>query len=425
MSLEASGELPQMAQVQILSMALKYDARLKLLQERLGDTMGGRSPAFLRRTLLPHGRFIEVQGADGKVRKLRMFGSNNYLGLANHPYVAEQVKKAIDTYGVGAGGTPLFYGYHHLVRTLEERFAAFMGTEAVALFSNGAYGANLGVLTSLVDRKCVVLYDEQMHTSFVDGVKICGATGLKFAHNDPDALRELFDDPIVAEAKDVFVGVEGIYSMEGDLGLLEEIAPLCAERGAHLIVDDAHAIGVIGEHGAGTVEHFGVRDKVTATVGSFAKTFGVQGGFVAASRLAIDYIRVFAHTYVFAVTLPVPTAAAVLAGLDLLEREPERMQRLHDNIEYALTGLDRLGIEAFSHSPLIRLHIREGASITKSCAQFAEHGIFINPIMFPAVPITEQGFRINITAEHTREDIDALMEAIEKVWMSNQRDPRY
>jgi len=412
---KSASDLPPLAQIQVRGAKLGFEARVRLAQDLLGDVSSGASPMFFRRVNLPHDRLVKLEDpAGGETRTLRMFGSNNYLGLAADPEVRERVKQAIDQYGVGAGGTPVFHGHHNLVRELEARLAAFLGTEDAILFSNGAYGANLGILTALVDRKGVILHDEQVHTSFLDGVKLSAGRALQFAHNDVAELDALFDDPMVREAKDVFVGAEGVYSMEGDLGRLDELAALCSRRGAVLMVDDAHGIGVMGERGAGTAEHLGA--EVDITVGTFAKAFGIQGGFVAARKGVVDYLRAFARTYVFSVTVPAASAAAVLAGLDILEREPERLRRLHENVAYTARRLGEVGLPVEPQSPIIRLRAPAGADIARDCARMMELGVYLNPVLYPAVPLADQGFRINLCALHTTEDIDVLADALAALW---------
>ncbi len=350
-----------------------------------------------------------------RARPMLMFGSNNYLGLANHPYVRERMQRAVDAYGVGVGGPPLLSGYTALHRELEERLSAFKKQEDTVLFHSG-FGANLGMVSCLPERGDTMLYDAYSHASFYDGLKLTGARAVKFPHNDVDELERLLE-ATAGEAGDVFVGVEGAYSMDGDLAPLDRIAPLCRRHGAILLLDDAHGTGVTGPEGRGTAAQFGVSDQVDVNWGTFSKTFGMVGGFVSTSKHVADYLRYFARSYMFSASLPPPVCAAVLAGLDLLEHEPELYDRLWQNIRYAVDELRGLGFDLPAvETAIIPLVAPPSMNLRKAALHFHKRGIFLNTIEYPAVPLSLQRFRISLMASHTKDDIDRLLECVEEVW---------
>lgn len=356
-----------------------------------------------------------IDPASGQERPMIMFGSNSYLGLANHPYVKERVQQAIQKYGVGIGGPPLLNGYTVLHRELEERLASLKGTEDAMIFPAG-YSANVGLVTGLVNPTDTVLYDVYSHASFSDGLTMAGVNSAHFPHNNISRLKRLLEVHRQRSDQDIFVGVEGVYSMDGDLAPLDVLVPLCKSHSAILIVDDAHGTGVMGRHGRGTAEHFGVEGKVDVTMGTFSKTFSATGGFVAASKPIINYLRFFARSYMFSASLPPTVIATVLAELDVIEREPELLVRLWDNVRYTETGLRNLGFELKSESAIFPLIVPVGMNIREAASRFHKAGVFVNSIEYPAVPVAQQRFRVSLMATHTREDIHRLLDVVEEVW---------
>lgn len=355
-----------------------------------------------------------VDPLSGESRSMLMFGSNSYLGLADHPHVRERAQRAIDEFGVGLGGPPLLNGYTTLHRELEERLAALKGTEDALIFSSG-YSANVGLVTGLMNSKDVVLYDSYSHASFCDGIKMAGVQSFRFPHNDLVQLRRLLEQN-ASEDHDTYVGVEGVYSMDGDIAPLDVLVDLCEEFGAILIVDDAHGTGVMGKHGHGTAEHFGVESRIPITMGTFSKAFSVTGAFVAGSRDVINYLRFFARSYMFSASLPPPVVATVLAGLEVMEREPERLETLRENVRYATEGLRRLGFTMNPEAAIIPILVPTAIDIRKASRKFHERGIFINSVEYPAVPVSQQRFRVSMMATHTIDDIDRLLTAVKEVW---------
>ncbi len=350
-----------------------------------------------------------------ETRPMLMFGSNSYLGLMGHPYVRQKMKDAVDTYGVGVSGSPLLNGRGMLHVELEERIAALKGKEDALLFQSG-YGANVGLLSTLAGKHDHVLFDELSHASFRDGIRMSFAQNQKFGHNKVADL-EGYLEGLSERTGEAFVGVEGVYSMDGDLAPLDRIAPVCRKHGALLMVDDAHGTGVTGPGGRGTAAHFGVTDEVDLILSTFSKTFGVTGAAVCTTRPIADFLRYYARSYVFSSSLPPASVAAVLASLDVMEREPGRVERLHHLIDYTVRGLRHLGFELPDHaSAIIALRAPAGMPIREAIVELNQRGVFLNSIEYPAVPTGEERFRISLMATHTEEDIDRLLEVFADVW---------
>lgn len=371
---------------------------------------------YMRTIVSEADREVLVQSAGGTLRKMLMFASNNYLGLANHPHVKQRIKKAIDDYGCGIGGPPLLNGYLKLTEETEERLADLKGQQDAMLFSSG-FMANLGVVAGLAQLNDVVIYDELSHASFYDGIKLTKARGLKFHHNDLCELESLLEKTADCSGT-VFVCVEGVYSMDGDLAPLDKITHLAKKYGAFLVVDDAHGTGVIGEGGRGTASYFNCCDKVDVTMGTFSKVFASSGAFLSGTKDVINYLRFHARPYIFSASIPPTITAAVLGGLEVMEKEPWLRLQLLDNARYAIEKLERFGFCTTPEAAIIALKLPAGMNIRKAAKLFHEMNIFINPIEYPAVPVNGERFRISFMATHTKDDIDCLARAVEEVWNS-------
>lgn len=373
----------------------------------------------------PHGRIVHAPTArattvthivTGRTHEVLMFGSNSYLGLTTHPHVKEAVRRALDTYGAGMAGPPLLNGRSALHRELEERLAAFKGMEDACLFTSG-YNANVGMVSALIGKRDTAVADALHHASFVDGVRLSGAAHVTFPHNDAEALAAELDR-LAGMPGEVLVGVEGVYSMDGDLAPLDRIAAACAGRpNVLLTVDDAHGTGVVGPDGRGSCAHFGVTDRVDLILTTFSKAFGVAGGAVAGNRDLVDYLRFQARSHMFSAALPPTSVAAVLAGLDVMEREPERRIRLHQNVAYLGARLRERG---FSVPPadggILVVGGVPGLDVRRVASRLHERGIFLNAIEFPAVPPSQERLRISVMATHTQQDLDTLVERLTEVW---------
>ncbi len=384
-----------------------------------GERVDGVDGLHFREVLTRADREVVVRDHLGQTRSMLMFGSNNYLGLATHPRVIEAVREAVAEYGVGAGGPPILNGHGPLHRQLEERLAAHEGKEDALIFSSG-YSANVGLMSALPGPKDFVLYDAEIHASTLDGLKMGRIESRPFPHNDARALdRQL--TAVAGTYQNVFVCVEGVYSMSGSVARLDRIGEVCQRPGAALVVDEAHGTGVTGPNGAGTVAMFDAADAVDIVMGTFSKSFGVSGGFVAADREVVDYLRYFARAYVFSTAPSTAICAAVLAGLDVMRDEPEIHARLMDRTGYLAEGLRAMGIPADGVTAVFSLPVPAGTDVRAAAHDFNERGLFLNHIEAPAVPTSEQRFRVSLTASHTRDDIDRLLEAVDAVWATHVR----
>ena len=410
------GENFDLRDVLLRGRKMNLNSRTEFFRSFIKDLMLNKQMQHLRCVSSAADREVKViDHYTCEIKTMLMFGSNNYLGLANHPYIKEYVCKIIKKHGVGIGGPPLLNGYTSLHRELEERLAHLKGAEDVLIFSSG-YGANVGLVSALMGNEDLVVHDSYSHASFHDGIKMSGAQAIHFSHNDVELLSQTLERTQEMKFRDRFVGVEGVYSMDGDIALLDRIIPICKKNNAILIIDDAHGTGVMGEKGTGTAEHFGLESEVDITMGTFSKTFAVSGGFVASSKPIINYLRYFARSYMFSASLPPTVVASVLAALDVIEKEPELLRKLQDNLTYTAKCLKQLGFPANSLTPIFPLRVPVEMNIRNAGYEFHQKGIFVNSVEYPAVPKSQQRFRISIMATHTKEDIDRLMEAIVKIW---------
>jgi len=342
-------------------------------------------------------------------KKMIMVGSNNYLGLTSHPKLKEAAIKATQELGVGCVGSRFLNGTLSLHIELEERLARFVRKEAALVFATGMQ-TNLGAISSLVGKADYVVTDKYDHASIIDGCRLSYGTMKRFLHNDMANLER------VLRATDrgggILIAVDGVFSMEGDLCNLPAIVALARKYGARILVDDAHGIGVLGERGAGVAEHFGLEDEVDIIVGTFSKSFAGVGGFVAASEQVIHYMKHFARAMIFSASLPPANVAAVLAALDIIENEPERLVRLMEVSAKMRAGLQALGYDTCeSTTPIIPVIV--GADLTARALwrKLFDRGIFTTPIMTPAVPENRALIRVSCMATLTDEHIDRVLDA--------------
>lgn len=377
--------------------------------------------SYQRPILTPTDRYVVIQDPyTNQPKKMWMFASNNYLGLANHPYVKKEVRNAINKYGVGMAGPPLLNGYSVAMQALENKIADFKKTESAIIFPAG-FMANVGVVSALAKKNDVVIFDQLSHASFYAGLDASKATHVRFPHNDVQEMErriKLKKD----KHSNVFVSMEGIYSMDGDIAPLDEMAPICKKHGAYSILDDAHGVGVLGKNGRGTAEFFGVEEQIDLYVGTFSKVFTVTGGYLAGPKGIIEYLRYFARPYIFSAALSPMHLAAVSAGIDVIEREPERRLRLLGNAQFVAEKLENYGLLAKPAAAIIALQVPPTMDIRKANRMMHELGFFVNAIEYPAVAAKKQRFRISITADHKRSDLESLINCIDKVW--NSKDCR-
>jgi 8-amino-7-oxononanoate synthase len=369
--------------------------------------------AIKEKGLYPYFRAIE-SGQDTEViidgKKVLMFGSNSYLGLTNHPVIKEAAKKAIDKYGTGCAGSRFLNGTLDIHIELERRLAAYVGKEAAVLFSTG-FQVNLGVISCLLDRNDYLILDEYDHASIIDGSRLSFSRSIKYAHNDMDDLRKKLSRLPEDAAK--LIVADGIFSMEGDLVNLPEIVKIADEFGANIMMDDAHSLGVIGLNGSGTASHFGLTDKVDLIMGTFSKSLASLGGFIAGTEETIEFVKHRARSLMFSASMPPAAVASVIAALDIIESEPERIDQLWANTNYAKKLLVDAGFDiGHTDSPIIPVYIRDNDKTFMITNILSNNGIFVNPVVSPAVPSDSSLIRFSLMATHT---FDQIEEAVEKL----------
>ncbi|QQL51304.1 serine palmitoyltransferase [Mucilaginibacter ginkgonis] len=343
-------------------------------------------------------------------QRVLMFGSNSYLGLTNHPAIKEAAVKATNKYGTGCAGSRFLNGTLDIHIELEERLANYVKKEAAVLFSTG-FQVNLGVLSCITGRNDYLILDEYDHASIIDGSRLSFSRVIKYAHNDmADLQRKL---SLLPEEAVKVIAVDGIFSMEGDLVKLPEVVELADKYGANIMVDDAHSLGVIGDKGAGTASHFGMTEDVDLIMGTFSKSFASLGGFIAADYATIDYLKHRARSLMFSASMTPGSVASVIAALDIIESEPERITKLWDNTNYAMKLLVEEGFDLGpTASPILPIYIRDNHKTFMVTKMLQDSGVFVNPVVSPAVPSDSSLLRFSLMATHTFAQID---EAIEKM----------
>ena len=345
--------------------------------------------------------------------ELVMLGSNNYLGLASHPEVKEAASMAIAVYGSGSAGSRLLNGTLDIHVQLEHRIAEFMNRPAALTFSTG-FQVNLGGLSSLLGRSDVAILDNLDHACIIDGCRLGFGKTYKYRHNDMADLEKKLE--VVTEGRGAIIVVDGVFSMEGDLAKLPEIVALKQRFGTRLMVDDAHGIGVLGEHGRGTAEHFGVEDDIDLVMGTFSKALATVGGFIAGEQYVIDFVKHTARSQIFSAAPPPGSVAAAMKAIEIIEREPERRKQLWENTEYMKRALDALGFDTGdSESPVIPVVVGDDMAAWTMTTRLQEEGVFVNPVVSPAVPEGRAMIRTSYMATHTREHLDRALDAITKV----------
>lgn len=345
-------------------------------------------------------------------RKMIMVGSNNYLGLTNHPKVKEAAIEAIKKYGTGCAGSRFLNGTLDIHVKLEEKLARFMRKEAALVFSTG-FQVNLGVISALVGKDDVVIIDKMDHASIVDGCRLSYGEVKRFKHNDMPDLERILNEN---NGRGKLVVVDGVFSMEGDVINLPEVLKITKKYGARLLVDDAHGIGVLGKTGRGTAEYFGMENEVDLIMGTYSKSLASIGGFIAGNADVIHYIKHFARALIFSASPPPASIAAVSAAVDIIENEPERIERLWKNTQKMLKGFKELGFDLGpSETPIIPIIVGEDETAFKSVMMLQEEGVFANVAVSPAVPPGKALIRTSYMATHTDEHLDKVLEAFKKV----------
>ncbi|WP_299825651.1 pyridoxal phosphate-dependent aminotransferase family protein [uncultured Pontibacter sp.] len=343
-------------------------------------------------------------------KKVLMFGSNAYLGLTNHPKVKEAALKAIEVYGTGCAGSRFLNGNLDIHMELEDRLAAYVGKDAALVFSTG-FQVNLGVISSLTGRNDYIILDEYNHASIIDGSRLSFSKVLKYKHNDMQDLEQKLSR-LPADAIKLIV-VDGVFSMEGDIVKLPELVALAERYGGSIMVDDAHGLGVIGENGAGTASHFGLTDQVDLIMGTFSKSLASLGGFIASDFDTIQYLKHHARSLIFSASMSPASVASTLAALDVIQSEPERRQQLWANTNYAIKLLTEAGLELGpTETPIIPIYVRDNDHTFQVTKVLQDNGIFVNPVVAPAVPTESTLLRLSVMATHTFGQIE---EAVTKI----------
>jgi 8-amino-7-oxononanoate synthase len=387
---------------------------LGLLQEKLSKydapqkAMAAGIYPYFREIESDQDTVVKIKGKD-----VLMFGSNSYLGLTNHPKIKEAAKKAIDKYGTGCAGSRFLNGTLDIHIELEERLADLVGKEGALCFSTG-FQVNLGVVSVLTGRRDHVFLDELDHASIIEGSRLSFSKVMKFAHNDMHVLENKLKRCAPETLK--LVVVDGIFSMEGDIIKLPELVELAEKYKATIMVDDAHSIGVLGKNGSGTASHFGLTDKVDLIMGTFSKSLASLGGFIAADKYTINYIKHNSRTLIFSASMTPASAASVLAAIDIMVSEPERIKHLWDITSYALKGFKEMGFDTgLSETPIIPLFIRDDIKSLMLTQKLLAEGVFVNPVVSPAVPKQDCLIRYSLMATHTKEQVEISIEKITKV----------
>lgn len=354
-------------------------------------------------------RFLGLQ------RRFLNFCSYNYLGYSCHPEVINAMCSAVTKYGTGAVSAPLLSGYYDLTDSLEKNIAGFKKKEAAILFPTG-YGTNLGVLSCLLKPGDVAVLDILSHASIYDGIKLAGAEIKVFSHNNPDHLEKVLKN---LKGKRVIVCVEGVYSMDGDLADLPQIVEVCKKYDAKILVDEAHSTLIFGNHGRGVAEYYGVEDQIDITVGTFSKSFGAIGGFVAGDSKLMTYLRMYAHSYVFSCAMAPHTAAGILKVLELYRKDKSERNKLWDNIKYMHEKLTKAGLDiANTKSQVIPVIAGSDRRLREISKRIYKKGLYTGVVTYPAVSNKRTRLRLSISSYHTKEQMDSCADMLKEVFES-------
>ncbi len=384
-------------------------AKARLFDGIIGSLKGTGRFLFGMPIVSKPGPRVTVEDHEGRRRELTMFASNDYLGLSADPRTHEAIRGALDEYGIGAGSSRVNVGYSGIHRALEAKLADRWGKQAALLFPTGfdAVSSTIAALAGPNDR---VIIDASSHACIIDGARRSGATVRLFKHNDPERLEMQLQRAAEAEGGTLVV-VEGAYSMDGDIARLDAIVPLCKKYGARLMVDEAHAIGVRGAKGHGVAEHFGLSDEVDIIAGTFSKSLGATGGFVASSREVVTYLNYLSTRIVFSAAFPPILARAVSRAIDIMEEDEALRGRLWDNIRYFADGFRKMGVdmpEVQVGAVPLRIH-RDEIMVTFAGDLF-DAGVFAYPVVYPTVPLGKSMFRLAMQSGHTRAHLDHALE---------------
>ncbi|MDE5800057.1 MAG: pyridoxal phosphate-dependent aminotransferase family protein [Paramuribaculum sp.] len=388
---------------------------MKLLQEKLSKYTAPQEA--MAAGVYPYFRAISSEQDPEVVingRKVLMFGSNCYTGLVNDPRIKEAAIEATRKYGTGCAGSPFLNGTLDLHKKLEHRLAEYIGKEDVMIYSTG-FGVNLGVVSTLTGREDYILWDEQDHASIIEGRRLSFSQALKYKHNDMESLEKQLQKCDPDKVK--LIVTDSVFSMEGDVANVKGITELAKKYGASVMVDEAHGIGVFGEGGRGVCHAQGVADDVDLIMGTFSKSFASLGGFIATDKTITNYLRHNSRSYIFTASITPASTAAALAAIDIMEKEPERQAALWEITNYALESFRNMGCEIGNTStPIIPLFIRDNFKTFAVTRDLLQEGIFVNPVVSPAVAPQDTLIRFSLMATHTKEQVTEALEKIQKVF---------
>ncbi len=347
-------------------------------------------------------------------KKILMFGSNSYLGLTNHPKVKEAAIEATRKYGTGCAGSRFLNGTLDIHEELERKIAKWIGKEEAIVYSTG-FQVNLGVVSCITGREDYIICDESDHASIIEGRRLSFSNALKFKHNDMASLEKVLASCPIDKIK--LIVVDGVFSMEGDVAPLPEIIALAKKYNAQVMVDEAHGVGVFGEQGQGICHHLGVTNDVDLIMGTFSKSFASLGGFIACNSIIANYLRHNSRSYIFSASATPGAIGAASAALDIMMNEPERIKQLWEVTNYALNGFREMGCEIGpTTTPIIPLYIRDNDKTFMVTRDLLEEGIFVNPVISPAVAPHDTLIRFSLMATHTHKQVDVAFDKISKVF---------
>jgi 8-amino-7-oxononanoate synthase len=363
---------------------------------------------FFREISSPQGPVVRLDG-----NMLVMLGSNSYLGLTTHPDVKKASIEAVENYGTGCAGSRFLNGTLDIHRELELALAEHVGKESALVFSTG-FQTNLGIISALVGKGEYVITDKFNHASIIDGARLSFGKKVNFEHNNIEDLERVLKN--LPEGKGKLVVVDGVFSMEGDIAKLPQIVELSKKYGCAVMVDDAHGIGVMGKNGAGTSNHFGLTDEVHIIMGTFSKSLASLGGFVASDEDTIEYLKHTARAMIFSASMTPANVAAVKTALNIMQKEPERIEQLWQNTARLKNGLDQIGFDTGkSETPIIPVRVGDTLNTFTCCKKLQEEGVWVNPVAAPAVPEGDCLIRLSLMATHNFEHIDFALAKLEKV----------
>lgn len=346
--------------------------------------------------------------------KTVMIGSNNYLGLTSHPDVIKAGVEALQKYGSGCSGSRFLNGNLDIHVQLEKELAEFLHKEAVVTFSTG-FQSNLGIISAIAGRNDVILCDKENHASIYDGCRLSFAKLIRYEHSDMQDLEEKLKQ--VPEDKGILIVTDGVFSMSGEICKLPEIVKLAKKYGARTMVDDAHGLGVLGAHGRGTAEYFGLEDEVDIYMGTFSKSLASLGGYMASTKRVVDYVKHNSRPYIFSASITPASVQTARAALKILREHPERVKALLDISKYMRDGLKKLGVKVIDidNTPIIPIYVYEDEKAFLACKMLLERGVYVNSSVSPAVPVGQALIRTSYTATHTKEQMDYAMKQIKEV----------